>query len=282
MKKSFLLVLLGATMCCTAMADKKPSKKPAATTTKSQSAFTSGQEGLFGVLRRDADYFFDIPDSLLSRRFLATVRFTSTPAGTGKYGGESVNQQTVYWEPAPGNVMLLRSDLMVNMGNPIDAIDRAVKTSNNNPIIGTFKIEGHRNGHYLVKVTSFFNEDNPALGVGRDIKNKFGLQGYMPQASYIESIKTFPLNTEIRTVKTWMTSTTSTIAGSNTGRVTLGLNVSFVLLPKNPMIPRLFDPRVGYFTDTYYVLPTTNNARKRCASSPVGAWNRRTAPTWRR
>lgn len=67
MKKSFLLVLLGATMCCTAMADKKPSKKPAATTTKSQSAFTSGQEGLFGVLRRDADYFFDIPDSLLSR-----------------------------------------------------------------------------------------------------------------------------------------------------------------------------------------------------------------------
>lgn len=62
MKKSFLLVLLGATMCCTAMADKKPSKKPAATTTKSQSAFTSGQEGLFGVLRRDADYFFDIPD----------------------------------------------------------------------------------------------------------------------------------------------------------------------------------------------------------------------------
>ena len=129
MKKSFLLVLLGATMCCTAMADKKPSKKPAATTTKSQSAFTSGQEGLFGVLRRDADYFFDIPDSLLSRRFLATVRFTSTPAGTGKYGGESVNQQTVYWEPAPGNVMLLRSDLMVNMGNSMDAIDRAVKTS---------------------------------------------------------------------------------------------------------------------------------------------------------
>lgn len=253
MKKSFLLVLLGATMCCTAMADKKPSKKPAATTTKSQSAFTSGQEGLFGVLRRDADYFFDIPDSLLSRRFLATVRFTSTPAGTGKYGGESVNQQTVYWEPAPGNVMLLRSDLMVNMGNSMDAIDRAVKTSNNNPIIGTFKIEGHRNGHYLVKVTSFFNEDNPALGVSRDIKKEFGLQGYMPQASYIESIKTFPLNTEIRTVKTWMTSTTSTIAGSNTGRVTLGLNISFVLLPKDPMIPRLFDPRVGYFSDRYYV-----------------------------
>lgn len=66
--------------------------------------------------------------------------------------------------------MLLRSDLMVNMGNSMDAIDRAVKTSNNNPIIGTFKIEGHRNGHYLVKVTSFFNEDNPALGVSRDIK----------------------------------------------------------------------------------------------------------------
>lgn len=172
MKKSFLLVLLGATMCCTAMADKKPSKKPAATTTKSQSAFTSGQEGLFGVLRRDADYFFDIPDSLLSRRFLATVRFTSTPAGTGKYGGESVNQQTVYWEPAPGNVMLLRSDLMVNMGNSMDAIDRAVKTSNNSPIIGTFKIEGHRNGHYLVKSRhSSMKITLPWVSVGTSKKN---------------------------------------------------------------------------------------------------------------
>lgn len=253
MKKTFLLLLLGATVSFTAVADKKPAKQPASTASKSQNAFTSGKQGLFSVLQRDADYYFDIPDSLLSRRFLATVRFTSTPAGTGKYGGESVNQQTVYWEPAPNNTMLLRSDLMVNVGNPMDAINRAVKTSNNNPIIGTFKIEGHKQGHYLIKVTSFFNEDNPALGVSRSIKQKFGLQGYMPQASYIESIKTFPLNTEIRTVKTWMTSSDNTIAGYNTGRVTLGLNVSFVLLPKEPMIPRLFDPRVGYFSDKYYV-----------------------------
>lgn len=252
MKKSIFLLALGASMCLTSVAEKKPVKQKANTTANAQGAFTDGKSGLFSVLRRDADYYFDIPDSLLSRRFLATVRFTSTPAGTGKYGGESVNQQTVYWQPAPGNVMLLRSDLMVNVGNPLDAINRAVKTSNDDPIIGSFKIEGHKKGHYLLKVTSFFNEDNPALGVSRDIKQQFGLQGYMPQASYIESIKTFPLNTEIRTVKTW-SSSNNTIAGRNTGRVTIGLNISFVLLPKKPMIPRLFDPRVGYFSDSYYV-----------------------------
>ena len=211
------------------------------------------QEGLFGVIERDGEYYFSIPESLLGRRILSTVRYTSTPAATDQYGGEMVNQQTVYWETAPNNNLVLRSDLMVTVSNERDAINRAVETSNCNPIIGTFKIEGHRQGNYLFKVSSFFSEDNAALGIGSTAKKKLGLVGYMPQASYIESIHTFPLNTEVRTVKTWTGTSTQTYAARQTGRVTLGLNISFVLLPETPMLPRLFDPRVGYFTDSYNV-----------------------------
>ena len=73
----------------------------------------------------------------------------------------------------------------------------------------------------------------------------------MGSHSYIESIKSFPLNTEVRTVKTWMSNSRNNYASALTGRVTLGLNISFVLLPKVPMMRRLFDPRVGYFTDDF-------------------------------
>lgn len=82
-------------------------------------------------------------------------------------------------------------------------------------------------------------------------KSAFGLQAYLLMASYIESIKTFPLNTEIRTVKTWATQARNTYAGAFTGKVTIGLNVSFVLLPEVPMQRRFFDPRVGYFADDF-------------------------------
>lgn len=204
------------------------------------------RKGLFGVKQNGDEWFLEIPDSILGRRILTTVRFTTTPARTSQYGGEMISQSTLYWEEAPGNRLLLRADLLINTADSLDAINRAVITSNSNPIIGSFKPESRHNGAYTIKVTSFFNDDNAAF-IPSYIKQKLGLQVFLSSSSYIESIKTFPLNTEVRATKTWISS------GSRTGKVTLGTNVSFVLLPSNPIIPRLFDPRVGYFTDQYVV-----------------------------
>lgn len=210
------------------------------------------KNGLFNIIRSADDWYFELPDSLLSRRFLVTVRFTTTPAGTGKYGGEQVNQQTVYWQTSPTNKqLLLRSDLLVNTADSLDAINRAVVASNADPIIGSFKIEKHADGVYLIKMTEFFNEDNPAIGVPQRTRSAFGLQSYLSSSSYIESVKTFPMNTEVRMVKTWYSASNSSYAAAFTGKVSLGLNVSFVLLPEVPMMRRLFDPRVGYFTDSF-------------------------------
>lgn len=212
------------------------------------------EQSLFGVQHTGKDYFFLIPDSLVGRRFLVTVRFTSAPANTGKYGGEMVNQQTVYFEKVEDR-LLMRSELLLNVADTLSAINRAVEISNSNPIIASFKVESRSGGRLKVKVSDFFNEDNAAIGLSQGLKRQFGLANMLPAMSYIESIKSFPLNTEVRTVKTWASAAQpTTAAGRSTGKVTIGLNVSFVLLPKTPMRRRWFDPRVGYFTDsfTYY------------------------------
>mgnify|MGYP000130633178 FL=1 len=60
----------------------------------------------------------------------------------------------------------------------------------------------------------------------------------------------YPLNIEIATTRTYATSTSKTRA-SMTGQVTLGLNTSIVLLPKEPMRKRLWDERIGYFTNRF-------------------------------
>lgn len=209
------------------------------------------RKGLFNVTADGDNWFFSIPDTLLGREILVTVRYTSTPANTGQYGGEQANQQTVYFEKSPSGKLLLRSRLLINAADSTDAINRAIVISNADPIISALKIESHTGGRYKVKVNQLFMEDNPALGMRASTKQAMGLQGLVADASYIESIKTFPLNTEVRTVKTWTSSGSKTAAAAYTGKVTLGLNVSFVLLPKTPMAQRLFDPRVGYFTDDY-------------------------------
>lgn len=63
-------------------------------------------------------------------------------------------------------------------------------------------------------------------------------------------MKVYPLNIEIATTRTYATSTSKTRA-SMTGQVTLGLNTSIVLLPKEPMRKRLWDERIGYFTNRF-------------------------------
>lgn len=210
------------------------------------------RNGLFHVTKMKNDWFFEIPDSLIGREFLTTVRYTSTPAGIGKFGGEQVNQQTVYFQVAPDDQLLLRSRLFVNVADTAQNINRAITISNENPIIGAFKVESHKNNAYKIKVNQFFNQDNPAIGLPKSVKDGFSLQGIVGEMSYIEDIKSFPMNTEVRTVKTYNGGGTFRMAAtSRTGKATFGLNVSFVLLPEKPMMRRYYDPRVGYFTDSY-------------------------------
>lgn len=207
-------------------------------------------KGLFNVVKQDADYYFDIPDNLLSRHILASVRFTSTPAGSGKYGGESVTTHTIYFQLAPNNQLLMRSNILLAHADEQDAISQAVSNSSEDPIIGSFRVEKRGKGFRRIKVTNFFCGSD-AFGVSGRAKSTFGISQVNGQLSYIDTVKTFPMNTEVRVVRTYYGNNTGTYAGYLTGNVTFGLNISFVLLPEKPYGRRLFDPRVGYFTDDF-------------------------------
>lgn len=209
------------------------------------------RQGLFRVTREKDEWYFHVPDSLLGREMLTTTRFTGTPSSLGLFAGELINEQTVRFELAPTGQLLLRSVLFVNVADTTQQINKAITISNTHPIIGSFKVEQHKDGTYKIKVTQFFNQDNPALGFSVSDKRAMELQGQVAEMSYIEDIKSFPLNTEVRLVKTYATNSTSTPAARSTGRMTYGMNISFVMLPANPMPVRYFDPRVGYFTTRY-------------------------------
>lgn len=207
------------------------------------------RKGLFDVTKMKGKWYFDIADSLMGHDILTTTRYTSTPAGCGKFGGEQVNEQTVYFEMVADSTIVLRARLLVNYADSTQQINKAITISNENPIIGTFKVESHKNAHYRINVTSFFNEDNPAIGLNSYAKRNFSLSGQTN--SFIDDIKSFPTNTEVRLTKTYSSPSGSLAAARATGKVTFGLNISFILLPEKPMLARYFDPRVGYFTESY-------------------------------
>jgi len=209
------------------------------------------RRGLMGVEKVARDWVLVVPDSLLGKDMLTTTRFISTPPSTGKFGGEQLQEQTVYWELNPDSMLVLRARMTVNVADTTQRISRAVTVANENPIIGIFEVTEHKNKARKIKVNQFFLEDAPALGFTESAKQYFSLAGSHGGLSYIEDIKTFPGNVEVQMVKTFVTRGMSTPSAASTGRMTFRLNVSFILLPEVPMLRRYYDPRVGYFTNSF-------------------------------
>lgn len=252
--KMWMLLLCGVLIAASPMEAKRKKKKEEKPVAVQPPKPDLTRPGLFTVTKKGTDWFFEIPDSLIGCRFLTTVRYTATPAGCGAYGGEMINQQTVFWEMGANKQLLLRAEFLINTSDTAQMINRALLLSSESPILGSFPVESHAGGLYKIKVTSFFNEDSQAFGMPANVKKQFGLAGLIGSQSYVEDIKSFPLNTEVRLVKTWNASAGRVPSASTTGKATFGLNISFLLLPEQPMRPRLYDPRIGYFAVQYNYL----------------------------
>lgn len=213
------------------------------------------RNGLFRVTKQKDEWFFEIPDSLIGRLFLTTTRYTAIPSNNSKFAGEQLNEQTLYFTKGVEDQLLLRAKHIINVADTTTEINRAIAISNEDPIIGSFKIISHENNRTKIKVNDFFNQDNPAIGLSNSQKQEFGLQGMVGEMSFIEDIKSFPMNTEVRTVKTFNHNPNNTRiqlpSAASTGKATFGLNFSIILLPEKPMMRRLYDPRVGFFTDRF-------------------------------
>jgi hypothetical protein len=222
--------------------------------------------GLFTVHKVEEKYYFEIADSIMGREIYAITRFSKAPGGGGIYGGNEVNKQTLKFEKGPNNNVFIRVVTLISMADSTNNISKAVSNSYLDPIGAAFDIKafGKDSASTVIEVTDFFKGDNQIVSLDPNLKKIFNLTGIASDRSYVQSIKTFPINTEIKTVKTFSTSAGSPMpsmsmpgsganfpAANRAGVVTMELNTSMLLLPKTPMAPRLFDRRVGFFTDRY-------------------------------
>ncbi|HEY2347499.1 MAG TPA: zinc-dependent metalloprotease [Puia sp.] len=241
------------------------------------------QQGLFTVHKVEDKWYFEISDSLFNREILAITRFVKSPAGSRSYGGEKVNEQTIRWEKGPSDNIFLRVMTIVSVApDSTQPIAQAVRNSNEDPIAASFDIKayGKDSNSVVIDVTEFFRLDNQPVSLGPDVKRRYNLSGIASDRSFISYIHTYPLNTEVRTIKTYASSpsaggsvfsnSTSLPAADAAGAVTMELNNSFVMLPVIPMRKRLFDPRVGYFASEYSVY--TENSQKTKTSTFISRW----------
>ncbi len=216
--------------------------------------------GLFTAYKATDDkYYFEIPDSIFGRDLLVVNRISKAAAGKRAmmlgYAGDEINENVIRLEKKNGKIYLKTISYSERSQDTL-GMYKSVINSNIQPISAAFDIKTYRTDsakqikNPLIDVTDFLNGDNNIFFFDPGVKKALSIGGMFPDRSYIDTIKAFPLNVEIRTVKTY-SQVPQNPAMSSSDPLTYELNSSIVLLPKDQMKPRYRDERVGYFATGY-------------------------------
>ena len=202
--------------------------------------------GLFTVHKIDADFFYEIPDSLFDKEMLMVTRISKTASGIG-FGGGKQNTQVLRWQKKNKKVLLRVVSYEVFAADSLP-VYQAVVNSNFEPVLYTFPVEtiSKDSTATVINVTELFDKDVKALGLPSYRRKQYKVSRLESNKSFIESIKSYPKNIEARHVKTYAASNAP--SNSSTGAISIEINNSMILLPENPMKRRYFDERVGWFT----------------------------------
>ncbi|MEZ5162336.1 MAG: DUF5117 domain-containing protein [Fimbriimonadaceae bacterium] len=205
------------------------------------------QNGMFSVFTKDDDVLFAIPENLLERDLLWYIELKGAP--TGSYSGQSINETLVRFEKR-GDSLLLRQ-VRYNVRDTVGDIKLALEKSTISPILAVLKIKATDPAKgMLVDVGSFFSR-----GL-REVPFSSAVGGQVDSSrSFIDRVVAFPENINVEATITGMSQGTGggggRFGGGLSGTNTAVVHHSLLLLPEKPMQGRLWDSRVGYFSNRF-------------------------------
>ena len=203
-------------------------------------------DGLFKVHQIDEKFYYEIPDSLLEREMLMVTRIAKTANGIG-FGGGKVNTQVLRWQKKNKTILLRVVSHSISAADSLP-IHEAVVNSNFEPVLYAFPIKAFNKDSTatVIDVTELFTKDVKALGLPNGYRKRYKVSRLDNSRSYIDKLKSYPLNIEARNVMTYLAGEPP--SNASTGSISVEMSNSMILLPKVPMKRRMFDERVGWFT----------------------------------
>ena len=224
------------------------------------------RRGMFAVHQVNDKLYFEIPAKELNKDMLMVGRFSRAAAanprqqggGFGSYGGDQFAERTLRWDRS-GNRVILRSPSFAIVADTTAPIYRAVEAANYPPVIAVFNVEAYGpDSAAVIDVTRLYTTTVPEFAAIRGTIDE--------RRSFVENALAFPDNVEVEATQTGTPPAPTTGGGGGGGG---GQNAaprmaesvlahwSLVRLPENPMMPRRWDQRVGYFSITQVDFGTT-------------------------
>lgn len=211
-------------------------------------AEAKSKDGVFRVHRLKDKLYYEIPTRMLDRDFLLVTQVAQTKAGVGS-GGEPIDERVVRWHRRDNKILLLDIDYGL-YADPKTPVARAVEAANHPAILFSFPIEAiGKEGAPVVEVSRMYVGDSIELSP----KTFLGARIFDPTRCFLEYARAFPDNIEVESTLTLSRPADPVPMpfaqrGMPVGTASVLMHYSMVKLPAQPMLPRVMDTRVGYFT----------------------------------
>lgn len=207
-------------------------------------------EGLFTVHRVGDKWYYEIPDEELGTEMLWISRIKAIPGNFSPYlnAGSKIYTKMVRWERKE-NKILVRIVSTQNVADEEEAIHESVRVNNFEPIWQSFKIAALNEDTtgVVIDVTSLFSKEAAGISqIPSRIKKDQKISSSDASKSFIDTVRAFPINVEVTHTITYKAAQDS--RSGRGGVMSIQWNQSMIKLPEEPMTPRAYDPRVGWFT----------------------------------
>jgi len=225
-------------------------------------------DGVFKVHRVNEQLYYEIPKKELGKDFLWVNRIKRTVTGAGQ-GSQEADDRIVRWELYNNRVLLKVVNYSI-VADPAAPIALAVAAANNPSIIRSYNVAAFSpDGDPVIDVTPLFTTEVPELSV----RPRIGARGFDAARTFIEKVVSFPENINVEVTQTYTAPLDGGAAADGAaprgrGRgnsFTVLTSYSMVKLPEKPMMGRLFDERVGYFTTSMIDYSRDDHRAKRRA-----------------
>jgi hypothetical protein len=207
------------------------------------------QKGVFAVHKVGEKLYFEVPRSALDRLMLWQAEVSKGPGGSS-WGGSSLGDAVIKWERRGNKIYLWKVAFHKRADGA--AIKTSIEAASTDSIIAVFAVETEgKDKAAVIQVTNMFMRGLPDLSINR----ASGGGGSIDESrSYLADVKAFPTNVEVETLLTFSGGGGfggPFGGGGSGGSKTAVVHQSLVMLPEKPMRGRYFDPRVGYFTESF-------------------------------
>jgi hypothetical protein len=209
-------------------------------------------EGLLTFYTKQEELLLEIEKDDLDKPMLAILSLSQGIGSHFIYGGLPVDDIMFDFHRDEDHIQMRRLSTNFRAGDN-QALKDALALTFSNSILENFAIKTEKDDRVIIDVREFFLSD--VAGGSMWMSSAFNQPvRFDAKKSYLGSLTNFPTNTEIDTRLTFGAGRPEALylpSVPDSRAIQIGIAWSIRKLPEKPMMPRIADDRVGYFTTSY-------------------------------